>query len=141
MTTSQVQDRRASTDSRYAQPSGWLMFAGFILITAGIMRFFDAIWAFRYKGAIPDNLQNAIFGHSLSTYGWLWLAVAIVLFLSGLGVMVRNQVARWIGIVAGAICAVTSVWWLPYYPVWSLVYVGLGVVVIYALASRGARTE
>ena len=29
------------------QGSGWLAFAAIILMTAGIMRFFDSIWAFR----------------------------------------------------------------------------------------------
>lgn len=141
MTTSQVESRRSTTDSRYDEPGGWLMFAGFMLITAGIMRFFDAIWAFVYKGSVPDNLQNAIFGHSLSTYGWLWLAVAVILFVSGLGVMVRNPISRWIGIAAGALAAVSAVWWLPYYPVWSLVYIGIGVAVIYGLAAHGGRSR
>ena len=28
------------------------------------------------------------------------------------------------GLVAGAIAEITAVWWMPYYPVWSLTYVG-----------------
>ena len=42
--------------------AGWRFFAGTVLGIAGIMRFFDAIWAFRYNGALPDNLQDALFG-------------------------------------------------------------------------------
>lgn len=141
MATSQVQSRSTRAESRYASPGGWLLFAGFMLMTAGVMRFFDAIWAFAYKGQIPDNLQNAIFGHSLSTYGWLWLSVAVVLFVCGLGVLVRNQISRWVGVAAGALGAITAVWWLPYYPVWSLVYVGIGAAVIYALAAHGSATD
>ena len=45
--------------------SGWRFFAATVLGIAGIMRFFDAIWAWRYHGAIPNNLEAAIFGHSL----------------------------------------------------------------------------
>ena len=59
---------------------GWLVFAGILLTLAGVMRFFDAIWAFRYSGAVPDNLQNALLGHSLTTYGWVWLVISIILF-------------------------------------------------------------
>lgn len=108
-------------------------------MVAGVMRLFDAIWAWRYKGAIPDNLQQALFGHTLSTYGWLWLGVAIVLFVCGLGVMVRSQISRWVGIFAGAFAAVSAIWWMPYYPVWSLTYVAIGVVVVYGLAAHGRR--
>ena len=116
-----------------------LIVSAVILAVAGIMRVFDAIWAFRYKGSVPDNLQNAIFGHTLKTYGWVWLVVAVLLLLSAWGVLQRNQFARWFGVVAGAVLAVSAIWWMPYYPVWSLTYVGLGVFVIYALIARGER--
>ena len=39
---------------------GWLVFAAIVLGIAGIMRIFDAIWAFRYHGVLPSNLENAI---------------------------------------------------------------------------------
>ena len=51
---------------------GWLVFAAIVLGVAGVMRIFDAIWAFRYHGVVPGNLQDAIFGHSLKTYGWVY---------------------------------------------------------------------
>ncbi len=118
---------------------GWLIFAAVALGVAGIMRIFDGIWAFRYHGAVPENLQNALFGTSLKNYGWLWLIVGIILILCAVGVLARSQVSRWIGIFAGAVAAVSAIWWMPYYPIWSLAYIGLGVFVIYALAVYGSR--
>jgi hypothetical protein len=47
----------------------WVLFAGFVLIWGGIANIFDAIWAFRGHGVLPSNLEAAIFGHSLKTYG------------------------------------------------------------------------
>jgi membrane protein implicated in regulation of membrane protease activity len=82
------------------------------------------------------NLQHAIFGDSLTTYGWLWLVVGIILILCGVGVLARNQFSRWVGIFAGAVGAVTAIWWMPYHPVWSFTYIVLGVAVIYALATH-----
>jgi hypothetical protein len=120
-----------------ARGEGWLLFAGVMLIGASIMRFFDALWAFAYKGPVPDNLQDAVFGHALSTYGWLWLVVAIILFVCGLAVFVGSQIARWVGIAAAVIAAVASIWWMPYYPIWSLTYIGISLAVIYALAVHG----
>jgi uncharacterized membrane protein HdeD (DUF308 family) len=63
--------------------SGWLTFSGVVLIVAGIMRVLDAIWAFRYNGPVVDNLHEAVFGHSLTTYGWIWLIVGVILIVSG----------------------------------------------------------
>ncbi len=119
--------------------SGWLIFAAIVLGVAGIMRVFDAIWAFRYHGALPQNFEDAIFGHSLKTYGWVYLVVAIVLILCAIGVMARSQVSRWIGIFAGAVLSISAIWWMPFYPVWSLAYIFVGILVIYGLAVYGGR--
>ncbi len=118
---------------------GWLIFAAIALGVAGIMRIFDAIWAFRYHGVVPQNLEDAIFGHSLKTYGWVYLVVGIVVILCAGGVLVRSQISRWIGIFAGAVMAISAIWWMPYYPIWSLTYIGIGVLVIYSLAVYGGR--
>ena len=118
---------------------GWVIFAAIALGVAGIMRFFDAIWAFRYHGVLPSNLEDALFGHSLKTYGWIYLIVAIILVLCAFGVMVRSQVSRWVGVFAGAVMAVSAIWWMPYYPIWALTYIGIGILVIYALTAHGGR--
>jgi hypothetical protein len=118
---------------------GWRFFAGTVLGIAGIMRFFDAIWAWRYHGVLPSNLEGALFGHSLRTYGWVYFIVALVLVGSSFGVMVGSQFSRWIGIFAGGVLAITSIWWMPYYPIWSLAYIAIGILVIYGLAAYGGR--
>jgi hypothetical protein len=118
---------------------GWRYFAGTVLGIAGIMRFFDAIWAWSYNGAVPANLQSALLGHSLSTYGFVYLVVAIILVGSSFGVLTGNEFARWIGIIAGAIMSISAIWWMPYYPIWSLTYILLGVLVVYAMIAYGGR--
>jgi len=118
---------------------GWVVFAATVLGVAGIMRVFDAIWAFRYHGALPQNLENAIFGTSLKTYGWVYLIVAAILIICAFGVLARSQFSRWVGIFAGAVLSISAIWWMPYYPVWSLTYVFAGIAVIYGLAVYGGR--
>ena len=53
--------------------------------------------------------------------------------------LARSQISRWIGIFAGAVAAISAIWWMPYYPIWSLTYIALGVFVIYGLAVYGSR--
>jgi len=120
---------------------GWLVFAAVVLGVAGIMRIFDAIWAFRYHGVLPENFEAAIFGHSLKTYGWIYLVVAAVLIVSAVLVLSGSQVARWVGVVAGAIGAISAIWWMPYYPIWSLTYIAIGALVIYALVVYGGKAD
>ena len=119
--------------------AGWLFFAGTMLGLAGLMRVVDSIWAFRYNGALPSGLKDGVLGDNLTTYGWVWLIVGAILLLSSFAVINRSQFARWIGILAGGVLAISAIWWMPYYPVWSLVYVLIGVLVVYALAAHGGR--
>ena len=121
--------------------SGWLTFSAVVLIIAGIMRVIDAIWAFGYHGAIPDNLQGALLGHSLATYGWIWLIIGVVLIVAGALVLGPSdqrsaEVSRWIGIVAAALAAISAIFVMPYYPVWALIYIAIAVMVIYGLSAR-----
>lgn len=141
MTTAHAAPPQTSQYDTDSGPSGWVAFAAIALTVGGIMRIFDAIWAFRYHGAVPQNLENAIFGHSLKTYGWVYLVVAAVLLLCAFLLFQGSQFARWIGVVAGAVAAISAVWWMPYYPIWSLTYIALGGLVIYALVAHGSRAD
>ncbi len=118
---------------------GWLFFAGTVLGLAGLMRIVDSIWAFRYKGALPDNLQDGVFGDNLKTYGWVWLIIGVLLIIASFMLLTRSQFARWIGLIMAAIMAVSAMTWMPYYPIWALTYVGIAVLVFYGLAAHGGR--
>jgi hypothetical protein len=119
--------------------TGWLFFAATVLGLAGLMRLVDSLWAFRYHGALPDGLQNAIFGDNLKNYGWVWLGVGIVYILASVLIVARSQIGRWVGLVAAAVGALTAMSWMPYYPIWSLTYVAVAVMVLYALTRYGGR--
>jgi hypothetical protein len=140
-----TETNRSATGPSYSSDTGehgfgWLIFAASMLAIAGLMRVLDAIWAFSYKGALPDNLKDGVLGSNLKHYGWLWLIVGIVLIASSFLVLLRqSQIGRWVGMIAAAIAVVSSAAWLPYYPVWSLVYVSLGSLVLYALAAHGGH--
>jgi hypothetical protein len=121
--------------------TGWLLFAGIVLIWAGVMKVFDAIWAFSYHGVLPYNLEAAIFGHSLKTFGWVDLGVAAILLICGFLVVAGSSFARWVGIVAAAIAGISAIWWIPYYPIWGFVYIFVAALVIYALAVYGGEPE
>ena len=121
--------------------SGWLTFSAVVLITAGIMRVIDAIWAFGYHGSLPDGLQGALLGHSLATYGWVWLIIGVILIAAGALVLGPSdrpsaEISRWVGIVAASLGAISAIFVMPYYPVWSLIYIAIAILVIYGLSAH-----
>ena len=121
------------------EQSSWLLFAGTMLGLAGIMRILDSIWAFTFDGAIPGELQGALLGSDLTNYVWLWLGVGILLIASSFLILKRSQFARWVGYFAAAITAISAITWMPYFPIWSVTYIGIAVATFYALARHGGR--
>jgi hypothetical protein len=121
--------------------TGWLTFSAVVLIVAGIMRVIDAIWAFGYNGRIPDGLRGALLGHSLATYGWVWLIAGVILIAAGALVLgpgdrPRAEISRWVGIIAASLGAISAIFVMPYYPVWALVYIVIAIMVIYGLSTH-----
>src|SRR3954471_5961932 len=85
-------------DVSYQQGTGWVLFAGIMLSMSGVFKIFDALWAFKYDDEVRQEVQTIVFEHDLSSYGWLWLGVGVVLLLAGFAVLGKAQWARWIGI-------------------------------------------
>jgi len=67
--------------------------------------------------------------------------VAAVLIVCAFLVLNRSQVGPWVGIIAGAIGCISAICWMSYYPIWSLTYIAIGALVIYALAAYGGKAE
>src|SRR5664280_2248733 len=72
---------------------------------------------------------------------WIDLIVAVILIVCGFAVVSGSGPARWIGIFAAAIAGISAIWWMPFYPVWALVYIIIAFLVIYALAVYGGVRE
>ena len=49
------------------------------------------------------------------------------------------EVSRWIGIIAAALAAISAIFLVPYYPVWSLIYIAIAIMVIYGLSARSGE--
>ena len=65
------------------------------------------------------------------------MLIGVVLFLSGIGILSGNVLARTVGVIVAAVAAVANFLWLPYYPVWSIIMIFLAVAVIWALTVHG----
>jgi hypothetical protein len=117
---------------------GWILFSMIVLFVAGIMRIFDGIWLV-HNSNTAQAFTGGILGSSIKSYGWLYIVVGALLILVALSLMSGSEIGRWTGVAAGAILAITAVWAMPYYPVWSLTYIAIGVGVIYGLSAHGGH--
>jgi hypothetical protein len=124
---------------RERRGEGWLLFSAVVLITGGVMRVIDALWAFDKDDEVGERLQVLLWDDNLAAYGWLWLIVGVLLIVAGFGVMTGSQMARWFGIVMASLAAISAMLWIYAFPIWSLLSVLVAVMVIYALTTYGGR--
>jgi hypothetical protein len=126
------------------RPSGTAVagvsFAGTMMILVGAFQIINGI------SAIDDDQFYALTRHyflslDVSQWGWIHLILGILLFIVGLGLFTG---AGWAGVSAIALAmlsAIANFFFIPYYPIWSLVVIGLDVWVIWALTRPGVLNE
>ena len=81
--------------------------------------------------------QEWVFEFSTTTWGWTHLVLGIVVLFAGIGVFSAMVWARTMGVILAAISGLVAFAWLPYYPVWGILFVTLSVFTIWALTVHG----
>ena len=110
--------------------TGWIAYSGIMLIIVGCLDFVDGLWALDRGDTELDQLMYA---DKLSTWGWIYVILGIVLIATGIGVFARAQWARLIGVIAASVSIVANMLWVFAFPVTSLILILLASLVIYGL--------
>jgi len=132
-----------TVDYRRDEPTGWV---GWIWFAAVMMMIGGALQAIHGLVAVVND-DWVVWGNranlylDLSEWGWIHLIVGIIVFLSGLGVLSGNVLARFVGVVLAAVSLVANFLYLPAYPLWAIVVIAIDVLVIYALTVHGGETR
>jgi hypothetical protein len=116
---------------------GWVMFAGTLLLILGTLNFIEGIAAISNAHFFVAN-THYIAG-SLKTWGWVVLWIGVAEWLVGMGVFLKNQFARWIGVLVLGVNAIAQLLMIPAYPFWSLSIFALDILAIFGLVAYGAR--
>jgi hypothetical protein len=115
--------------------SGWVVFAGVVMFIIGSL---DALWGL--GGILNDEIvvvggEGAIVA-DITTWGWVHLILGSVIALTGLGLLVGNEAARWLGVLFVTVNAILQIVWFPAAPLWAFLLIILDVVIIYQLTAR-----
>ena len=130
---------RMYAEAQTRKGTGWLAFAGALLVVGGVLKIIDALWAFKYDDEITEQLQTVVFDRDPSTWGWIWLVLGILLIVAGFSAVSGAEWARWFGVVAAGVAAIVNYSWIVVQPFSALVLQGLMLAVIYALLVYGGR--
>jgi hypothetical protein len=117
--------------------SGWIGFAGWLMIVIGVLDFFEGLIAV-IRSEYYVLTANQIIVFDSTTWGWLTLLWGIVLVFIGWGLLSRSGWARWVSIVALTITIIEQLMYFgsAAYPLWALTVLTLSIVVLYALIVR-----
>ncbi|RKE17293.1 hypothetical protein [Streptomyces sp. TLI_171] len=124
------------TRQRFA--TGWTVFAACMLILGGTMAILEGI------GAIVNDDRYVITGNyvykfDVTGWGWLHLALGILLAVAGIVLFSGAWWARALGVVAAGLNMITNFLWLPSYPFWAIIMIAVDIFVIWALTAGTHR--
>jgi hypothetical protein len=121
--------------------SGWaiggIAFAATMMVMIGVFQALAGLVAI-FNDEFYVVAQNYTFDLDVSAWGWIHLLLGILLFATGLGLFARQAWAAVTAIVLCMLSALANFFFIPYYPIWSLLVIGLAIWVIWALTRPGA---
>ncbi len=91
------------------------------------------------KDDVYSRIGDYVYAFDLTTWGWIHLVIGALVAVTGWGVLKDKDWARGAGIGLAALYVVEYFLFLPYAPVWSVISIGVGVFVIWALATEPGR--
>jgi hypothetical protein len=121
--------------SEPAGVSGWIVFAGVIML---VMGFLDAMWGL---AAVINNEVVTVGGHGVivwdvSAWGWGHLILGTLVALTGLGLLAGQGWARWLGVFFVSLDLLVQFGTFTLFPLWSIMIIAIDIVIIYQLTAR-----
>lgn len=113
-----------------------MIFAAAMMVMLGIWQIFVGIAAI-----VEDEFfvvaPNYTYEIDTTAWGWIHLVIGLVVTITGFFLFTGAVWARTVGIVLAVMSAIANFFFLPYYPLWSIVIIAANVFVIWALATVG----
>ncbi len=117
--------------------SGWIGFAGILMVVIGGLDFFEGLIAV-IRGQYFVLTANQIVVFDMTTWGWIMMIWGVVVVLAGLGLLAGSGWSRWFTIIVAALNIFIQLGFVgsSQYPLWALTVLALNVVVFFALTAR-----
>jgi hypothetical protein len=124
--------------------TGWIIFAGIMMIIAGANMFINGAWALHASSAVTEKFKEQLLfsSNNLDTWGWIYVIVGGIVLLAGIFVFLRQRWAVMIGILATTVQAIFAFFWIfsPYWPA-ALMIIVVDLLVLHALVAYGDRGD
>jgi hypothetical protein len=127
-----------STYEPEARGEGWILFAGVMLMFAGLLNFIWGIAAIDDSSFFTDEGRYVLFD-SLNTWGWFLLIVGVLQMIAAVSVWNRHTFGQLFGIACAFLNAMILLFTVNAFPFAAFMLFIIDVLVIYGLAVYGGR--
>jgi hypothetical protein len=111
---------------------GFVYFAGALMILIGIFHVIGGLAAI-FEDEFFVIGRNYVFDLDVTAWGWIHLIGGLIVIAAGIGVYNGAPWARTVGVIIAGLSAIANFFYIPYYPVWSVLIIALDILVILAL--------
>jgi hypothetical protein len=129
-----------SMGTKQAWARGGLIFAGTLMMLIGVYQFFLGIAAISQDDIFVTG-PNYTYRVDTTAWGWIHLGIGVLCAVAGFFLFTGAMWARVVGIAMAAISAIANFFFLPYYPIWSLLIIAVDVFAIWAIATARSVDE
>jgi hypothetical protein len=120
--------------------SGWLTFAGTLAMVIGAFNVIDGlVGLFNKDYYLVGSSKILIF--DFTAWGWFWLILGAVQIAVGAGIIAGRMWARAVGVLFAVLAAIGHLAFLRAFPLWSVLTIGMCVLLIYALTAPPSRAR
>jgi hypothetical protein len=121
----------------YEQRSGWVTFAGVLLLITGSLNVIYGIAAIGDSNFFVRDARYII--SDLNTWGWIMLGIGLIEVLAAGSLWNGGLFGRIFGIGAASLSAIGALLSIPAYPLWSLAIFALSIVIIHQISAHGTE--
>ena len=119
--------------------SGWWVFAGILLLVAGVLNIIRGIAAIGDAKFFTAHGTFIISG--LHTWGWILLILGVLEMIAAFSLFAGGEFGRWFGVFIASLNAIGALLSIPAYPLWSLGIFALAIIMIYKLVEGPEGTS
>jgi hypothetical protein len=117
--------------------TGWVTFAGVILIINGVFSGLQGLVALTGPDTYYLSTPGALFLFDAKGWGWWNVALGVLLILTAVGLFSGAAWARIVTVVVAGLSAVVQLMLIPAQPWWSLIVIAIDVLIIFAVIAHG----
>ena len=117
--------------------TGWIVFAGVILVVIGIFSAIQGLVALIGPSSYYVLTEGSLWLLDVTGWGWWNLIIGRLLVLTAIALLAGQTWARVVALILVILNAIGALLLIPAQPWWSVIVIAIDVLVIYALIVHG----